>query len=87
MLWDEVKGDYDRTGLQQKTKKILGIETPYVVIPLTPGKNISVIAEVIAMNHLLALRGIYPAQEYDKELQRVLSDMQIPSVHYDEDVE
>jgi HPr kinase/phosphorylase len=87
VLWDEVKGEYDRTGLQKKTKKILGLEIPYVMIPLTPGKNISVIAEVIAMNHLLALRGIFPAEEYDKELQRVLATMEIPSVHDAEDVE
>lgn len=87
VLWDEVKGEYDRTGLQKKTRKILGIAVPSVIIPLTPGKNISVIAEVIAMNHLLALRGIYPAKEYDVELRRVLASMQVPSAHYDEDIE
>jgi HPr kinase/phosphorylase len=87
VLWDEVKGEYDRTGLQKKTKKLLGIDIPSVIIPLTPGKNVSVIAEVVAMNHLLALRGIYPAKEYDAELRRVLANMQAPSVHYDEDVE
>ncbi len=87
VLWDEVKGEYDRTGLQKKTKKILDIAIPSVIIPLTPGKNVSVIAEVIAMNHLLALRGIYPAKEYDVELRRVLANMQVPSVHYDEEIE
>ena len=87
VLWDEVKGEYDRTGLQKKTKKILGIAVPSIIIPLTPGKNISVIAEVIAMNHLLALRGIYPAKEYDVELRRVLANMQVPSGHCDEDIE
>jgi HPr kinase/phosphorylase len=87
VLWDEVKGEYDRTGLQKKTKKFLGISIPSIIIPLTPGKNVSVIAEVIAMNHLLALRGIYPAKEYDVELRRVLASMQVPSVHYDEDIE
>lgn len=87
VLWDEAKGEYDRTGLQKNTMKILGIAIPSVIIPLTPGKNVSVIAEVIAMNHLLALRGIYPAKEYDVELRRLLANMQVPSVHYDEDIE
>ncbi|KPK71115.1 hypothetical protein AMJ87_07645 [candidate division WOR_3 bacterium SM23_60] len=87
ILWDEVKGEYERTGLQERTKKILGVAIPSVVIPLTAGKNVSVIAEVIAMNHLLALRGIYPAREYDVELRKVLADMQVPSIHYDEDIE
>ena len=84
---EETKGEYDRIGLEKKKKEILDVEIPRIVIPLTPGKNISVIAEVIAMNHLLALRGIFPAEEYDKELLRVLSAMQIPSVHDDEDIE
>jgi HPr kinase/phosphorylase len=87
ILWDEVKGEYDRIGLQEKTKRILDIELPRIIIPLTPGKNISVIAEVIAMNYLLGLRGVYPAREYDQELKKVLASLETPSVHYDEDVE
>jgi HPr kinase/phosphorylase len=87
VLWDEVKGEYDRIGLQEKTKKILDITLPRIIIPLTPGKNISVIAEVIAMNYLLGLRGVYPAREYDQELKKVLARLETPSVHYDEDVE
>jgi HPr kinase/phosphorylase len=87
VLWDDVKGDFDRIGLQRKTKRILGVEVPKYVVPLTPGKNISVIAEVIAMHHLLELRGINPAEEYDRELKRVMRHMETPSVHYDEDIE
>ena len=58
-----------------------------MVIPLTPGKHISVIAEVVAMNYLLSLRGVVPAREYDRELKRVLSQMETPHVHYDENLE
>jgi len=87
VLWDEVKGEYDRIGLQERTKKILDITLPRIIIPLTPGKNISVIAEVIAMNYLLGLRGVYPAREYDQELKKLLASLETPSVHYDEDVE
>lgn len=87
VLWDEVQGDFDRIGLQRKTKKILGVVVPRYVVPLTPGKNISVIAEVVAMHHLLELRGINPAEEYDRELKRVLRHLETPSIHYDEDIE
>ncbi len=87
ILWDEAQGDYERLGLVKSTKKILDVEVPRIVIPLTPGKNISVIAEVVAMNYLLALRGIYPAKEYDAELKRILADLEIPSAHSDEDIE
>ena len=83
----DAKDDYDRIGLEIKKKKILGTEIQRVVLPLTPGKHISVIAEVIATNYLLSLRGVIPAKEYDVELRRVLSQMETPSVHYDEDLE
>lgn len=87
VLWDEIKGEFERIGLEKKTKEILGIKVPHIVIPLSPGKNISVIAEVIAMNYLLDLRGVRPAEEYDQELRRILSEHEMPSVHFDEDIE
>jgi HPr kinase/phosphorylase len=87
VLWDEAQGNYERIGIEKKMKKILDVGIPRIVIPLTPGKNVSVIAEVIAMNYLLALRGIYPAKEYDSELRKLLSSLETPSVHYDEDIE
>ncbi|MGD9380767.1 MAG: HPr(Ser) kinase/phosphatase, partial [candidate division WOR-3 bacterium] len=87
VLWDETKGEFERIGMERKTKEILGVDIPHIVIPLSPGKNISVIAEVIAMNYLLDLRGVRPAEEYNKELRRILSEREMPSVHFDEDFE
>jgi HPr kinase/phosphorylase len=87
VLWDEAKGEFERIGMERKTKEILGVDIPHIVIPLSPGKNISVIAEVIAMNYLLDLRGVRPAEEYNKELRRILSEREMPSVHFDEDIE
>ena len=85
VMWDEIKGDYERIGLERKKKEMLGVKIPHIVIPLSPGKNISVIAEVIAMNYLLDLRGIRPAEEYNQELRRILSEHEMPSVHFDEE--
>jgi HPr kinase/phosphorylase len=87
VLWDEIKGEFERIGMERKSKEILGIDVPHIVIPLSPGKNISVIAEVIAMNYLLDLRGVRPAEEYNQELRRILSEREMPSVHFDEDIE
>ena len=87
VLWDEIKGEFERIGMDRKTKEILGVDIPHIVIPLSPGKNISVIAEVIAMNYLLDLRGVRPAEEYNQELRRILSEHEMPSVHFDEDIE
>ncbi len=87
VYWEETKGEYERLGLTKKMKKILGVKIPYIKLPLTPGKNVSVIAEVVAMNYLLELRGINVAKEYNDELQRVIFKKEVPSVHFDEDIE
>lgn len=57
--WDS-EATVDRTGLDVQTTNILGVEIPRITVHLNPGKNITVIAEVIAMNHLLRY-----AREYD----------------------
>ena len=66
--WSD-QASYDRTGLDADTTEILGVELPRVVIPLNPGKNITVIAEVIAMNHLLRYSGVETAQDFDREIR------------------
>jgi HPr kinase/phosphorylase len=76
--WDH--GDPpDRTGLDTETTTILDVELPKMRVPLNPGKNITVIAEVIAMNHLLKYSGIDPAQRFNDRLVKQLrgrSDVQ-----------
>ena len=71
--WQEAR-DVDRTGLDGKTTEILGIELPKVIVPLNPGKNITVISEVVAMNHLLRYSGVDAAQVFDRRLQKRLAE-------------
>ncbi|MDF1503341.1 HPr(Ser) kinase/phosphatase [Roseisolibacter sp. H3M3-2] len=58
----------DRTGLDGETHTILDVELPKIRVPLNPGKNITVIAEVIAMNHLLRYSGVNPAEAFNQRL-------------------
>lgn len=60
--------DYDRTGLDEQYTTILGVQIPLVVLPINPGKNITVIAETIALNQLLKLYGHHTAKEFNKRL-------------------
>ncbi len=60
--------DYDRTGLDEQTKTILGVKIPLIVLPINPGKNITVIAETIALNQLLKIYGHHTAKEFNKRL-------------------
>lgn len=61
---------YDRTGLDLETTEILGVELPRVIIPLNPGKNITVISEVVAMRHLLRYAGVDSARIFQQNLKR-----------------
>ena len=65
--WDQ-DAVVDRTGLDTLTTTILDVEVPLIRVPLNPGKNITVIAEVIALNHLLRYSGIDPAQAFNERL-------------------
>ena len=67
--WSD-QASYDRTGLDADTTEILGVELPEVVIPLNPGKNITVISEVVAMNHLLKYSGVDTAQSFDRKIRQ-----------------
>lgn len=69
---------HDRTGLDGETTTILDVEVPKVRVPLNPGKNITVVAEVIALNHLLKYSGIDPATRFNERLKtqmRAASDV------------
>ncbi len=61
---------YDRLGLDEQVYEILGLDLPYVEMPVGPGRNLSVLIEVAARNHLLKLKGYHPARELARRLGR-----------------
>jgi len=65
--WKEGKS-YDRLGLDDQIHEILGFELPYVEMPVGPGRNLSVLIEVAARNHLLKLKGYHPAKQLARRL-------------------
>ncbi len=79
----------ERTGLDTETTTILDVDVPKITVPLNPGKNITVIAEVIALNHLLRYSGVDTADAFNK---RLIGKMQLASArnvqdYLQEDVE
>lgn len=64
----------DRTGLDGETTEILDTSLPRITILLNPGKNITVVAEVIAMHHLLKWSGIDPAERFNTALIKQMRD-------------
>ncbi len=68
--WDD-SGKYERLGLKEEKGVLLGEKVPLVRLPIYPGKNISVILEVIALNQLLKAQGHYAARRLETRLNRM----------------
>jgi HPr kinase/phosphorylase len=65
--------DYERTGIEEKLTDILGVRIPRVTIPVIPGKNLALVLEVIAKNHILKVFGYHSAKVFDEALTSVMS--------------
>lgn len=65
--WSE-RGDYTRTGLEESKVKMLGVNIMHVTLPIFPGKNITVIAETIALNYLLKTYGYNASKVFSDKL-------------------
>ena len=61
-IWKDEK-EYDRLGSVERYVEILGIQVPYVSIPVKPGKNLAVLTEVAAMNNRVKKYGWNPYGE------------------------
>jgi HPr kinase/phosphorylase len=61
--------DYERIGLKNNYVNILGVNVPAIYLPISPGKNVAVIIEVIAMNHILKTFGYDAAEVFTRRLQ------------------
>ena len=64
--------DYERIGIDGKYRDILGVQVPLVELPILPGKNITVIAEVIATNQKMRDLGENSAEDFNN---RLIKDM------------
>ena len=84
--WEKTQ-DADRTGLDTQTTTILGVELPQMVVPLNPGKNITVVSEVVAMNHLLKYSGIDSAHLLNDRLIAKLAEQRDQHDYLSEDYE
>lgn len=71
--WDGKKA-YDRMGLENEYLDILGIDIPIMTIPVKPGRNLSNIIEVAAMNNRQKKMGYNAAQDLLTSLGMEIDD-------------
>ncbi len=65
--WDN-EASYDRLGLDDNTEEILALKVPKILLPLSAGRNMAVIVEVAARNHLLKIMGYDSAKAFSEKL-------------------
>jgi HPr kinase/phosphorylase len=84
--WDAERA-YDRTGLDGQTTQVLDVTLPLVTVPLNPGKNLTVICEIVAMNHLLRFSGVDSARTFNERLLKRLAHRRELQEYLEEDNE
>ena len=73
--WDSKK-KYDRLGLEDETMDILDVPVSTITVPVRPGRNLSTIVEVAAMNGRMKMMGYNSARELER---RILESIQAGS--------
>ncbi len=63
-LTRENSDQFDRIGKSTNTRQILGLKIPEVTLPVAPGRNLAVIVEAAARNHLLNMNGYNAAEDF-----------------------
>jgi HPr kinase/phosphorylase len=61
--WDEAS-EVDRLGIDAQAIEILGVDVPQVLIPVSPGRNLSTLVETAVRVQLLRVRGYNAAQDF-----------------------
>ena len=69
-LIDEI--DRERLGLDETLYNILETPCPYIRMPVTMGRNVGILVEIAARNHVLKSRGHHSAREFARKLEAQL---------------
>ncbi len=56
--------EYERLGIAERTYGLLGVEIPMLRIPVSAGRNVAMLVEVAARNHLLKRMGVHAARAF-----------------------
>ncbi len=64
---------YSLVGLRERRYRLLGVNLPYLKLPVKPGRNMATLIEVAARNQILKNRGIFTARDLNKRLKKRLT--------------
>ena len=69
-LLDDVRGEIDRTGQRRRTRTILGVDVPHVVIPVSEGRDLVNLVETAVQQQKLVYAGHHPVVDLSMRLRR-----------------
>jgi HPr kinase/phosphorylase len=72
-LTPERMAKIDRLQVEQKTRTLLDVDIPEVVLYVAPGRNLAVLVETATRAHILRMRGINPLEELIRRQQDSMS--------------
>ncbi|MFV2031814.1 MAG: HPr(Ser) kinase/phosphatase [Gammaproteobacteria bacterium] len=72
-LTSDNANQFDRLGSTDKTRNILGLEIPEVTLPVATGRNLAVLVEAAARNHLLNMNGYNAAEDFVRRQNQAIS--------------
>ena len=65
--------EYDRLGISGETYELLGVPKPYVRLPVASGRNLALLVEIAARNHLMKLQGYDSAREFTRRIDEQIA--------------
>ncbi|HEX8889329.1 MAG TPA: HPr(Ser) kinase/phosphatase [Pyrinomonadaceae bacterium] len=71
--WDEAS-EVDRLGIDPQAIEILGVEVPQLVIPVSPGRNLSTLVETAVRVQLMRIRGYNAARDFVARHEKMLEE-------------
>jgi HPr kinase/phosphorylase len=80
--WDPTK-EYDRVGATQDSHTVLEVKLPKITVPVRPGRNMAIIAEVAALNHRLKEMGMDSEKLLTDRLTQALAASEKASEDFD----
>ena len=76
----DVQGEIDRIGQTRRTKTILGVDVPNIIIPVSEGRDLVNLVETAAMQQKLIMSGTDPVYELSERLRKRADSQQAANV-------
>ena len=84
--WDD-SVDYERLGIDDRHHTFFDVQIPMYVLPVQPGRNISIMVEMAALSQRLKNTGLHPARLLEQHLLKTMQGAAMPPPDPDTDAD